>query len=406
MSQTSDPSTAPVRDPGAAARPGREPPLTGLRVIALEQAVAAPLCSRHLADLGADVIKVEHPAGGDLARGYDSVVDGQSAYFVWTNRGKRSIAVDLKSDEGRRTLGDLLASADVFVHNLGPGAVERLGFGKDDVEVRFPRLVNCAISGYGSDGPYQDRKAFDLLIQGEAGLLSVTGERDRPAKVGISVADTCAAVYALSAIVTAVLDRERTGRGSFVDISMLECLAEWMMAPAYHQMHADRQLPRAGARHNMMVPYGVYSAGPAGHVNFAVQTDAQWRRLCEQVLHRPDLVEDPRFATNEARVRHREDLEPLIEERFAQVDVEQLAQRLVDAGIPTADVNDLRGLVEHPQLTARSRWVDARTPAGPVRVLRAPFNIVGMVEGEEAAVPGLGEHTQAILAELRDRPDS
>jgi crotonobetainyl-CoA:carnitine CoA-transferase CaiB-like acyl-CoA transferase len=386
--------------PAATAHRNDGLPLAGIRVIALEHAVAAPLCSRHLADLGADVIKVESPDGGDLARHYDSVVEGQSAYFVWANRGKRSVALDLKSDEGRAAFGGLLREADVFVHNLGPGAVDRLGFGHGTLRERFPRLINCAISGYGANGPYRDRKAFDLLIQSEAGLLSVTGEPEHPAKVGISVADTCAAVYAMSAILAAVLRRERTGDGAFIDISMLECLSEWMMAPAYHQLYGGTQLPRAGARHNMMVPYGVYPAGEGEHVVFAVQTPAQWARLCEDVLDRPELVEDPRFATNELRVRNRSELEPLIEEKLAALGAAPATERLLAAGIPTAAVNDLDGLLHHPQHEARARWTEAGSPGGLVRVLRSPFNIDGLVE-PSAAVPALGEHTDTVLAELR-----
>ncbi|MGC1212701.1 MAG: CaiB/BaiF CoA-transferase family protein [Micromonospora sp.] len=383
-------------------------PLSGVRVVALEQAVAAPLCSRHLADLGADVIKVERPDGGDMTRGYDSVVHGQSAYFVWANRGKRSLTLDLGSERDRRTLGDLLDGADVFLHNLGPGAVERLGFAREVVSTRWPALINCAISGYGGDGPYQYRKAFDLLIQGEAGVLSLTGEPETPAKVGISIADTCAAMYALSAVLAALIERDRTGRGAFIDISMLECLAEWVMPPIYHQLYAGRQLPRAGARHNMLVPYGVYRAGPDGHVNLAVQTQTQWRRLCLEVLDDPRLVDDPRFATNEARVCHRVELETLIEERFRALEPAEVVRLLADAGVPTGDVNDLQALIDHPQLQARSRWTEAASPAGPVRVLRAPFNISGMAE-PRSAVPALGEHTEQITAELppaRQRPGS
>jgi len=377
-----------------------EGPLTGLRVVALEHAVAAPLCSRHLADLGADVVKIENPAGGDLARGYDTVVKGQSAYFVWANRGKRSVALDLKGEHGRTVLADLLGSADVFVHNLGPGVVDRLGFGRDVVARRWPRLITCAISGYGAYGPYCDRKAFDLLIQGEAGLLSVTGMPDEPAKVGISVADMCAAVYALSSILAAVLERTRTGRGRFIDLSMLDCLAEWMMAPAYHELYAGRQPGRAGARHNMMVPYGVYRVGDKGHVNFSVQTDTQWRGLCSKVLELPELADDPRFRTNEERVRHRQELEGLIEQRFAAREVAEITGRLIGAGIPTGEVNDLRHLVEHPQLDARDRWFEADSPAGPVRALRAPFNLAEPSPASRG-VPSLGQHTAEVLAELQ-----
>lgn len=340
------PGPGPASRSGEVARPAV--PLSGLRGIALEQAVAAPLCSRHLADLGADVIKVKRPDRGDMTRGYDSVVQGQSAYFVWANRGKRSLTLDLKSDHGRRMLGELLDGADVFLHNLGPGAMERLGFGREAVSTRWPALINCAISGYGNDGPYQHRKAFDLLIQGEAGMLSLTGKPDAPAKVGISIADTCAAMYPLSAVLAALIERDRSGRGTFIDISMLECLAEWMMTPAYHQLHAGRQPRRAGARHNMLVPYGVYRAGNGGHVNLAVQTQTQWRRLCAEVLDQTSLIGDPRFATNEARVRNRDELEALIEERFHKLDPAEVTRLLADAGIPTGDVNDSSGAHRPP----------------------------------------------------------
>ncbi|MEQ4724166.1 CaiB/BaiF CoA-transferase family protein [Nonomuraea sp. B19D2] len=374
-------------------------PLAGLMVVTLEHAVAAPLCTRHLADLGADVIKIENPEGGDLSRAYDTVVDGESAYFVWANWGKRSVTLDLKSERGQMVLAELLGRADIFVHNLGPGAVDRLGFGHDAVASRWPELIVCAISGYGADGPYQNRKAFDLLIQGEAGLLSLTGQPDGPAKVGISIADMCAAVYALSSILAAVLDRSRDGGGRFIDISMLDCLAEWMMAPAYHQLYAGRQPGRAGARHNMMVPYGVYKVGDEEHVNFAVQTDAQWRALCREVLELPDLVNDPRFAGNEARVRHRHELEPLIEDRLRALGIAEVTTRLIAAGVPTGDVNDLRDLVAHPQLEARSRWIEIGSPAGPVRALKPPFNLSGLPD-RRASVPALGEHTDEVLAGL------
>lgn len=378
-------------------------PLEGIRVVTLEHAVAGPLCSRHLADLGADVIKVEHPSGGDLARRYDTVVKGESAYFVWANRGKRSVALDLRSDEGRETLAAILDGADVFLHNLGPGAVDRLGFGADVITRRWPRLIACGISGYGADGPYRDRKAFDLLIQGEAGLLSLTGSRAEPAKVGISVADMCAAVYALSAILAALLARASSGFGQVIDISMLECLAEWMMAPAYHQIYGGHSPSREGARHNMMVPYGVYRTGADGRVNFSVQTDRHWRALCVDVLHRPELVEDPRFVTNEVRVRNREHLEPQIEECFAGSDAATVSARLVAAGIPTGDVNDLRGLVDHPQLAARSRWFETDSPGGWIQALKPPFNLVD--QPGTRGVPRLGEHTEEVLAETaRDVP--
>jgi itaconate CoA-transferase len=374
-------------------------PLQGLRVVTVEHAVAGPLCSRHLADLGADVIKVERPGHGDLARGYDSVVNGLSAYFVWANRGKRSVALDLRDDADRETLWRLIERSDVFLHNLGPGAVDRLGFTPDAVSERNPRIVNCAISGYGVGGPYEQRKAFDLLIQGEAGLLSVTGEGDDPAKVGISIADMCAAVYALSAILAALHARHDSACGTFIDISLLDCLSDWMMAPTYHQLYASAQLPRAGARHNMMVPYGVYPVGSGEHVNFAVQTEAQWHAFCTVVLGKPELVGDQRFADNECRVRNRRGLEHLIEQRFSSMDAAEVTALLDEAQVPFADVRDLRGLAEHPQLAARRRWFEIDSPNGPLRALRAPFNLADSPE-PRSAVPGLGEHTDAVRDEL------
>lgn len=309
------------------------------------------------------------------------------------------MALDLRDPAEQETLWQLLDRADVFVHNLGPGAVDRLGFGSEAIATRNPRLINCQISGYGNSGPYRERKAFDLLIQGEAGLLSVTGDGNEPAKVGISVADMSAGVYALSSILAALQARHSSGEGTCVDISLLDCLAEWMMAPTYHQLYAGVQLPRAGARHNMMVPYGVYPVGSGQHVNFAVQTDQQWRALCTVVLGDPHLADDERYATNESRVRNRAELEAVIEQRFAAMDVAEVTASLGEAGIPFADVRDLRGLVEHPQLVARSRWFDVNSPHGTVRALQAPFNLTTMPQ-RRSAIPSLGEHTDEVRAEL------
>lgn len=387
---------------------GRIAPLAGVRVVALEHAVAAPLCSRHLADLGADVIKIERPPGGDLARSYDSVVHGLSAYFVWANRGKRSLALDLVLSDDRWTLERLLANADVFVHNLGPGAVSRLGFGPEFLAQLNPSLINCAISGYGSDGPYRERKAFDLLIQGEAGLLSVTGEGDSPAKVGISLADMSAAMYALSSILAALHQRTSIKSGSIIDIALLDCLSEWMMAPTYHQMCGNVQLPREGARHNMFVPYGVYPVGDREHVNFAVQTAKQWSDFCDVVMAQPGLAADSRFASNELRLRNRFVLEQLICERFAELSAHDLVVLLEKAGIPFGEVRNLQGVLDHPQLAARRRWIDVDLPSGQARGLRAPFNIAGPRDDTHepapgtVAVPALGEHTDEIRRSLAE----
>jgi itaconate CoA-transferase len=373
------------------------PPLAGIRVVSLEHAVAAPLCTRHLADLGADVVKVERPDGGDLARGYDSVVNGDSAYFVWANRGKRSAALDLQDADDRAVLEALLGQADVFVHNLGPGAIERLGYGREIVAGRWPQLINCAISGYGADGDQAARKAFDLLIQGEAGLISLTGPPDAPSKVGVSVADMCGGMYAFGAIAVALHERATTGRGRFIDLSLLECLADWVGAPLYHQLHTGRQPGRAGARHNMMVPYGVYASGEGGDLALAVQSQAQWRRFCASVLDAPDLADDPRFERNELRVRHREELEPLIEQQLSALGAAEATRRLTAADIPFAHVNDLAGLAAHPQLRSRARWFTSHAPGGPIDALRSPFNLAG--DYDAGPVPALGEHTHAIRAE-------
>jgi crotonobetainyl-CoA:carnitine CoA-transferase CaiB-like acyl-CoA transferase len=380
-------------------------PLAGVRVVALEQAVAAPLCTRHLADLGADVVKVERVDGGDLARGYDSVVGGESAYFVWLNRGKRSVVLDVKVPAGRAVLEALLGRADVFVHNLGPGAVDRLGLGWEALHARWPALISCAISGYGLDGPYRERKAFDLLLQGESGLLSVTGTPEAPAKVGVSIADIGAGMYAFAAVLTALYERASSGQGRPIDISMLECLAEWMMQPIYHQLYGGGQPPRTGTRHATIVPYGPFRTG-GGLVNLAVQTEGQWDRLCRIVLERPELVADPRFCTNERRVANRAALEPLVETVLAGKPHEGVVARLEQADVPHGTVNDVAGLVAHPQLAARGRWVEVDTPSGRVPALAHPLNIGGCAAPAAAAaaagrVPALGEHTAEVCRELR-----
>lgn len=374
-------------------------PLDGVRVVALEQAVAGPLCTRHLADLGADVVKIERPEG-DFARRYDTVVRGQSAYFVWLNRGKRSIALDLARPDDRTTLERLLGGADVLVHNLGPGSMERLGLGWERLHERWPRLVSVAISGYGSEGPYRDRKAYDLLLQAESGVMWVTGTPDQPVKVGISIGDISAGMYALAATLAALRQRDRDGEGRRVDVSILDCLAEWMTAPAYHEMYAGAAPPRAGMRHNMIVPYGPYRCVD-GQVTLGVQNEGQWARLCELVLQRPELIADPRFATNELRVRNRAELEAIVEEIFASHERSEIERSLETADVPFGSLNSVADLVAHPQLAARQRWVEVATPAGPVRALVPPFNIDGM-EPAMAAVPGLGEHGEALRREIGD----
>src|SRR5579863_1552249 len=304
-----------------------ELPLTGIRVVALEQAVAAPFCSRQLADMGAEVVKVERPDGGDFARGYDGALNGVSAYFAWLNRGKRSIVLDLKQERDRERFGKLVARADVLVHNLAPGAVERLGFGYEELAKSHPRLIWCGISGYGPDGPYRDKKAYDLLVQAESGVVSLTGTAEAPAKVGISIADIGSGLYAYSSILAALLERGRTGRGGRIDISMLECLAEWVMPPLYAWQGTGRIPERAGLRHNMMVPYGAYNCAD-GPVNFAIQNEREWRRFCEQVLEMPALAVDERFAGNGRRLENRAALEATIEREFARFSKSEILAKL------------------------------------------------------------------------------
>ncbi|HTS30231.1 MAG TPA: CaiB/BaiF CoA-transferase family protein [Bryobacteraceae bacterium] len=373
-------------------------PLAGVRVVALEQAVAAPFCSRQLADMGADVVKVERPDGGDMARGYDGVLHGVSAYFAWLNRGKRSIVLDLKQPRDLDILSRLLARSDVFVHNLVPGAIERLGFGYDSVHDRLPRLIWCGISGYGPDGPYREKKAYDMLVQAEAGVISLTGSAEAPAKVGISIADIASGLYGYSSILAALIGRGRTGCGERIDISMLECLAEWMMPPLYTWHGAGKIPARAGVRHNMIVPYGAYACAD-GAVIFSVQNQREWVSLCRDVLDMPELAADPRFEANEDRLRNREALERLIEECLGRHTQAEALARLDHAGVPTGAVNDVPDVARHPQLAARGRWVNVESPGGVIPALLPPHNLEH-APPRMGAVPALGEHTAEILAEL------
>jgi crotonobetainyl-CoA:carnitine CoA-transferase CaiB-like acyl-CoA transferase len=363
-------------------------PLWGIRVVALEQAVAAPLCSRHLHDLGAEVVKVERPDGGDFARHYDDAVSGLSANFVWLNHGKRSVALDVRSEEGSAALWSLLAGADVFVHNLGPGAVERLGFGFEAVHAANPRLIWCAISGYGADGPLRDRKGFDLLLQGEAGILAVTGTREEPAKVGIPIGDAAAGIYAASAILAVLYERERTGLGRRVDISLFDCLAEWISYPALLAANGQAFEP-AGAHHARIVPYGPYRCGDGRLVNIAVQNDGQWRRLCGALGH-PEWADRTAWATMDGRLADRVALEAAVEEALARWTADEALAQLEVADVPVGNVNDLEALVAHPQLVERGRWVEQDSPVGPVRVITHPFDIEGLPR-RRGRIPALGE---------------
>jgi itaconate CoA-transferase len=373
-------------------------PLAGLRVVALEQAVAGPFASRQLADMGADVIKVERPDGGDSARAYDAAVNGVSAYFAWLNRGKRSVVLDLKRERDRAICASLLARADVFVHNLAPGAVERLGFGYDDLAGDNPRLVWCGISGYGPDGPLREKKAYDMLVQAESGVVSVTGSLDSPAKVGVSIADIASGLYAYSSILAALLRRERTAIGGRIDIAMLECLAEWM-TPALSVWQGTGSIPaRVGVRHNMIVPYGAYACAD-GAVLFAVQTQREWQRFCAQVMETPSLETDERFATNGDRLSNRAALESIIEARFRDLARADVTARLERADIPTGAINDVPDVVAHPQLAARGRWRAVNVGGASADALLPPHNLQG-ASPLMGAVPALGQHTADVLREL------
>ncbi|HLJ88411.1 MAG TPA: CaiB/BaiF CoA-transferase family protein [Candidatus Angelobacter sp.] len=373
-------------------------PLEGITVVALEQAVAAPFATRQLADLGARVIKIERPEVGDFARDYDTTVNGLASHFVWVNRSKESLTLDLKRPEAKEVLERLLAKADVFVQNLAPGACERLGLGTAVLRERFPRLIVCNLSGYGSSGPYRDRKAYDLLVQSEAGLVSVTGTQETPSKVGISIADIAASMYAYSGILTALLVRKETGQGTALEVSMLEAIGEWMGYAAYYTSYGGSPPPRAGANHAAISPYGPYAAAD-GTIYFAVQNEREWVRFCEKVMERPHLATDPRFHTNSSRVQNRSELESMIAAMLKRMTVEKIVGLLEEAQIGYARLNSVQEFVDHPQLAARDRWRQIESPAGPLRALIPPATIEG-VEPVMAAVPALGQHTESILREL------
>jgi itaconate CoA-transferase len=378
---------------------GNSLPLSGLRVVALEQAVAAPLCSRHLADLGADVIKVERVDGGDFARGYDSFVHGMASHFVWLNRGKRSIALDVKTERGRAVLLALTDTADVLVSNLGAGALDRIA-ADDELAARNPRLIRCAISGYGPSGPYRDRKAYDLIVQGEAGVTASTGEPGHPAKPGVSLADLAGGIYAVAGILAALHARERTGRGEQVHVAMLDVLVEWMSPLLLAYREAGIEVPPAGTRHATITPYGPFTAGDGAAVNIAVQNDRQWQALCA-ALGLAQLAADPRVAHNAGRLAHRDLVEGAVAAAAAAHTRDSLTAALDAAGIPWGLLNGVAGVAAHPQLAAGDRWIPARLPGGEVAAVPAPPFRLGP-DGPPAAlrdvVPALGADTRAVLA--------
>ncbi|MGY0488918.1 CaiB/BaiF CoA transferase family protein [Streptomyces sp. WG-D5] len=375
-----------------------EAPLSGITVVSLEQAVAAPYATRQLADLGARVIKVERPDGGDFARRYDTTVHGESSYFVWLNRGKESLTLDVKSPAGREILAELLADADVFVQNLGPGAAARLGLDAATLTERYPRLIPCTVSGYGTDGPWADRKAYDMLVQCQTGLVSLTGTPQETARVGVSVADIAAGMYAYTGVLTALFTRATTGVARAVEVSLFEALAEWMGQPAHYTRYGGAQPPRIGTQHATISPYGAYTARDGKQILLSVQNEREWRSLCERFLERPELADDPRFATSSARVTHRDELNAVVAERFARGDSQELAKALDAAGIANAGVNDMAAFLDHPVLAERGRWHEVGTPGGPVRALRPPVDLAG-VDARMGPVPALGEHTERLLAE-------
>jgi itaconate CoA-transferase len=374
-------------------------PLEGITVIALEQAVAAPLCTRQLAEQGARVIKIERPEQGDFARQYDERVNGQSSHFVWANRSKESLCLNLKKNEGMKILHQLLAEADVLVQNLAPGATDRLGLSFSDLHPRYPRLTVCDISGYGKGGPYEDKKAYDLMIQSESGFLSVTGtpEPEGMMKAGCSVADIAAGTSAQTSILSALLLRGRTGEGSHIDISMLESLVEWMGYPLYYSYNGAPAPTRAGASHSTIYPYGPFPVGDGSTVMLGLQNDREWLGFCELVMKAPELAEDPRFVTNPQRSDNRVELNSLIRGVFSQLALADVTSRLDDAGIANATVNDMHQVWQHPQLSARNRWFDVMTPAGEVPALKTP----GLWFAEAtSSVPSMGENTRPILQSL------
>jgi len=375
-------------------------PLEGITVVTLEHAIAAPFCTRQLADQGARVIKVERPGVGDFARAYDSRVNGLASHFVWTNRSKESLTLDIKHEAATEVLARLLESADVLVQNLAPGAAARLGLSYAALSAKHPKLIVCDISGYGNDddkpGPYRDKKAYDLLIQSESGFVSITGTPDEPSKAGCSIADIAAGMYAYTGILNALIERGRTGLGKHLDVSMLESMVEWMSYPLYYAYQGAAPPPRAGAAHATIYPYGPFATGDGKVVMLGLQNEREWKIFCDKVLAQPAVAADARFDTNARRTAAREALRQLITEAFARLTAAQVVARLDAAGIANAQVNSMADVWAHPQLQARGRWTEVATPAGPVPALLPP----GCTEARMDAVPALGQHSRSVLTGL------
>lgn len=374
-------------------------PLDGVKVITLEHAIAAPFCTRQLADLGARVIKIERPGVGDFARAYDERVHGMASHFVWCNRSKESLTLDVKARQAQDIFARLLEDTDVLVQNLAPGAAGRLGLSYEALREKYPRLIVCNISGYGSDGPYRDKKAYDLLIQSESGFLSITGGPESPAKAGCSIADIAAGMYAYTNILSALLQRSKTGLGREIDVSMLESMVEWMSYPLYYAFDGASPPPRAGAAHATIYPYGPFPAGDAKTVMLGLQNEREWGAFCSQVLLEPELAVDPRFSSNSKRTAAREALREIIVAAFSKLTSEEVIKRLEIAQIANARMNDMADVWSHSQLEERKRWVNIDSPAGVIPALLPP----GVSQASEVrmdAVPALGQHTEALLNEL------
>jgi itaconate CoA-transferase len=374
-------------------------PLDGITVVSLEHAIAAPFCTRQLADHGARVIKVERPGVGDFARKYDERTRGMASHFVWTNRSKESLTLDLKHEDAGPILEELLGQADVLVQNLAPGAAARMGLSFEALHQRFPRLIVCDISGYGEGGPYETKKAYDLLIQSESGFISVTGSPDAPAKAGCSIADIAAGSYAYSGILNALLLRHKTGLGSHLDVSMLESMVEWMSFPMYYAFEGQTPPPRAGAAHATIYPYGPFPVGDGSNVMLGLQNEREWQVFCEKVLNQPDLAKDPRYDSTSKRVANRDGLRGLIVDAFAKMTIDQVVEALEKAQIANARVNEMKDVWAHPQLNARNRWTEVQSPVGALPALLPPATS-NAFEARMDPIPGIGEHTLAILKSL------
>jgi len=374
-------------------------PLHNITVVSLEQAVAAPFATRQLADLGARVIKIERPGDGDFARGYDTTVHGMSSHFVWLNRSKESLTLDLKRAEAKTVLTGLMQKADVFVQNLAPGAAARLGLGVEDLRKAYPRLIICNLSGYGSNGPYRDKKAYDLLIQGETGLISINGTPETPSKVGISVADISGGMYAYSGILTALIARGQTGEGCALEVSLFDSLSEWMSFPAYYDTYGGSPPKRTGANHATIAPYGPVHSSDGKIVLLGLQNEREWKKFCDLVMRQPQLATDARFDTNGKRVQHRDDLDQLMAQVFGQLTAEEIIARLEDAQIANGRLNTVADFTEHPQLASRGRWTQIGSPEGNIRALYPPVIMEGL-QPVMGPVPALGANTDAILGEL------